>query len=70
MHTETDTLLTGKVETPKRALALKLGALCGLAALVGAIATPRASGHTAESDGAATASAAGAALLGLAAHLV
>ena len=44
MNTEA-TLLTGKVETPKRALALKLGlALCALTALVGAIATPRASG--------------------------
>ena len=45
MNTEA-TLLTGKVETPKRALALKLGlAICALTALVGAIATPRASGH-------------------------
>ena len=44
MNTEA-TLLTGKVETPKRALALKLGlAICALTALVGAIATPRASG--------------------------
>ena len=43
-NTETDTLLTGKVETPKRALALKLGlALCGLAALVSVLATPSAS---------------------------
>ena len=45
MNTEA-TLLTGKVETPKRALALKLAlAICALTALVGAIATPRASGH-------------------------
>lgn len=44
MNTEA-TLLTGKVETPKRALALKLGAICALTALVGAIATPRTSGH-------------------------
>ena len=41
MNTEA-TLLTGKVETPKRALALKLVlAICALTALVGAIATPR-----------------------------
>ena len=39
MNTEA-TLLTGKVETPKRALALKLVlAICALTALVGAIAT-------------------------------
>ena len=44
MNTEA-TLLTGKVETPKRALALKLVlAICALTALVGAIVTPRASG--------------------------
>ena len=44
MNTEA-TLLTGKVEPPKRALALKLAlAICGLTALVGALATPRASG--------------------------
>ena len=44
MNTEA-TLLTGKVETPKRALALQLGlAVCGLTALVAALATPRASG--------------------------
>ena len=37
---EDDTLLGGKVETPKRALALKLGlAVCGLTALVAALAT-------------------------------
>ena len=44
MNTEAR-LLTGKVETPKRALALQLGlAVCGLTALVAALATPRASG--------------------------
>jgi hypothetical protein len=107
MNTEA-TLLTDNLKTPKRALALKLGlAICGLTALVAALASgPQAeptlashatvepsgvslevsetadalcgcdlqtccdNGFTGKSDGAATASAAGAALLGLAAHLV